>query len=141
VANGHSAGHTEYNIELVNRSSRTCTVYGFPGLLLLDSRHAPVPTDVLWGVSTTKQTITLRPGAAASSTAYFSPDVPGVGDNTSPSPGTVWTCEPVSAYIEITPPDETSHLVVPVAPPTPVCERGQIAVSELVAGAKGPNQP
>ncbi|HTJ70929.1 MAG TPA: DUF4232 domain-containing protein [Actinospica sp.] len=141
VENGQSAGHTEYNIQLVNRSSHTCTVYGFPGLLLLDARHAPLPTDVHWGVLTVKRTISLRPGSAASSTAYFSPDVPGEGDNTSPSPGTVWTCEPVATYIEITPPDETSHLIVPVSPPTPVCERGQIGVSELVAGTKGPRQP
>ncbi|HET9172300.1 MAG TPA: DUF4232 domain-containing protein [Actinospica sp.] len=144
VPNGHSAGHTGYNIRLTDVGGRRCTVYGFPGLQLLDAHHAPVPTDAHWGTAFGGETlITLSPGGSASATAYFSPDVPGVGDNTTePSPGaSPWTCQPVAAFIEITPPDETTHLIVPVAPPTPVCSRGSIYVSPFVAGTKGPNQP
>jgi hypothetical protein len=131
------AGNITYDVVLINTSSHTCTVYGHPGMLLLDTHHVPLPTHVEWGTTTPNRVITLAPGHSAAASARFSPDVPGTGDNTASSSGT--TCEPTAHYTEITPPDETTHLVVAVGPPTPVCERGTMSVSAFMADSQGPN--
>lgn len=125
-------GHVGYIIELTNTSAHPCTVYGHPGLQLLDAHHKPLPTHVQWNGQVPNRVVTLAPAASASASAYFSPDIPGVGDAQSGA------CQPVAAYTEITAPNETTHLVVPVTPPTSVCERGTMSVSALVAGTKGP---
>jgi hypothetical protein len=138
VRGSQGAGNIVYNIELTNITSHTCTIYGHPGLLLLNAAHGALPTDVMWNSMVADHLITLAPGKSASASARFSPDVPGVGDNPGSGPG--WTCEPTAVYTEITPPDETAHLVVPVSPATPVCERGGMSVSAFVAGSAGPGE-
>jgi hypothetical protein len=76
----------------------------------------------------------VSPGHSASASARFSPDISGPGDSAHAP------CEPTAYYIEITPPDETTHLVVPVEPATPVCERGTLQVAAFVAGPMGPGE-
>lgn len=136
VPDSEAAGSISYNLKLTNSGKRICTVYGFAGMLLLDKKHAPLPTHVVWNSLVPKQLITLKPGASAAATDRFSPDVPGTGDNAAPGSA----CQPTAAFAEITPPDETTQLVAPVSPPTSVCERGTMSLSAFVAGAKGPNQ-
>lgn len=141
VVNGSAgAGSISYNLRLTNKSGHLCTIYGFPGMLLLDAKHRPLPTNVVWDSLVPKRLVWLIPGASASSTVRFSPDVPGTGDNGTAAPGQPWTCEPTAYYVEITPPDETTQLVTSVAPATPVCERGTMQTSALIAGGTGPNQ-
>lgn len=141
VVNGSAgAGNISYNLRLTNTSGRLCTIYGFPGMLLLNARHQPLPTNVVWDSLVAKRLVWLIPGGSAASTVRLSPDVPGAGDNGTPAPGQQWTCEPTAYDIEVTPPDETTQLVTAVAPATPVCSRGMMQASALIAGGTGPNQ-
>lgn len=136
VPDSVAAGNIVYNIKLTNTSTRTCTVYGHPGLLLQNAQHAALPTHVDWNSMVPDRLITLKPGQAVSASARFSPDVAGTGDTAAPGAA----CEPTADFTEITPPDETAHLVVSVRPATPVCEAGTMAVSPFVAGASGPGE-
>lgn len=140
VADSAAAGSISYNLRLTNTSTHQCTIYGFAGMLLLDANHKPLPTKVQWDSLVPKRLLRLNPGGSAAATVRFSADVPGVGDNTTAAPGQQWTCEPTAYYTEVTPPDETTQLVTAVSPPTPVCERGTMAVSAFVDGSTGPNQ-
>ena len=88
-----------------NRSTAPCTLYGFPGLQMLDERGQPLPTSVNWGSDyivhpQQPAVVTLRPGDDASFT---------LGGTT---PG-VWgqTC-PTSIRLLVTPPNETHSLVI-----------------------------
>lgn len=128
------AGHITYTIRLTNTTSRPCTLYGHPGLLLLGVNNAPVPTHVQWNAIVPNRLLTLAPNASASASARFSPDIPGTGDATSGN------CQPTAAHIRITPPDETTSLVATVAPATPVCERGALSVSALAPGRTAPGE-
>ena len=109
-----AAGHVSYNIELTNKSAHTCTLHGYPGLLLLDISRTPVPTNVIWDPQPVKPLIGLKPGASASAAARIGHNGT-VGDNIPTSTAGPQTCQPISEYIEITPPDETTQLIVPVA--------------------------
>ena len=114
VVGSAGMGNIVYKITLTNTTPHSCTLYGYPGLLLLDVKHAALPTNVLWMPDPTKHLITLAPGASASASDRFTLNVPSFGDNTALPPGGVWVCQPTAVYIQITPPDETTHLVVKV---------------------------
>ena len=136
VIGSAAAGSISYNLRLTNTSPNQCTIYGYAGMLLLDANHKPLPTNVQWDSLVPKELVRLGPGGSVAATVRFSPDVPGTGDNFA----RYGTCEPTAYYTEVTPPDETTQLVPAVSPPTPVCERGTMAVSAFIAGATGPNQ-
>lgn len=140
VPGSAGAGNISYNLRLTNKTTHLCTIYGFPGMLLLDAQRRPLPTNVVWDSLVAKRLVWLIPNASAASTVRFSPDVPGSGDNGTAAPGQKWTCEPTAYNIEVTPPDETTQLVTGVVPPTPVCERGTMQTSAFIAGGTGPNQ-
>lgn len=134
VQGSAGAGNIVYNIDLKNTSSHPCTVYGYPGMLLLDAQHKPLPTNVQRSSIVAKTYVTLIPNGDASASARFSPDIPGPGE---PASG---ACEPTAAFTEITPPDETTQLVTAVNPATSVCEHGSMQVSAFVRGATGPGE-
>jgi hypothetical protein len=106
----------------------TCFVSGLPRLQLLDRLRRPLPTKVTAafqpGLSAAR--VLLRPGRATKSSARFSPDVPGPGE---PRAGT--QCERRSYYVRVTPPPGRGTFVVPVRPPTPVCEHGRLSVTAM----------
>ena len=118
-------------LTLTNRSSRTCPVTGFPGLQLLDSSSKPLPTNVVRDQQQPPQTVQLAPGAAAYTTLHWGL-VPGDGE-----PQTT-QCEPTPASVEVTPPDETTHLVIGWTY-GPVCQKGRIDLPALAPGP-GPTQ-
>jgi hypothetical protein len=62
--------------------------------------------------------IALAPGAAATADVRFSPDVAGTGDQTSGD------CQPKATTLRAA--LGGAQLDVPIAPPTPVCERGTL---------------
>lgn len=119
-----------------NASATTCTLYGFPGLQLLDAQGRPLPTSVNWGsdyvVHPQQPTlVALRPGDEASFTlGATSPDPYGL------------TC-PTSSQLLVTPPNETRSLTIAYALSSaegtdpdgghPVC--GRVTVSPVYAGA------
>ncbi|MFJ4844845.1 DUF4232 domain-containing protein [Streptomyces sp. NPDC088733] len=100
-ANNPGAGQENFPVVLTNRSSRTCTVYGFPGLAFVDSAGRQVTVDPERQTGMAKQRITLAPGASAWAPMTFSnPDISGAT--------TV-----VPAAVLVTPPDERTSLRVP----------------------------
>jgi Protein of unknown function (DUF4232) len=111
-----------------------CTLFGFVGMLMLDDAGHPLPTRVVrsGGIFSTQggpARFLLGPGtpAAPSAGATFQAawsDVPH---------GSEGPC-PQAAQLEITPPDETDHVVLPVsgwslAP----CAAGEIDVTPMRA--------
>jgi hypothetical protein len=127
VPGSGAAGQISYALRLRNRSANSCFVTGMPGLRLLDRAGRPLPTHVAPaqpGVATAVRVV-LAPGARAVTTARFSPDVPGVGEPVGR------TCERRAYRVRVLLP--ATSFVVPLRPPTPVCEHGRMLVSVLVA--------
>lgn len=120
-----AAGTIHDTLALKNISGAPCTLYGYVGELMLDAQGQPLPTTVVRGQGTASindapQHFTLQPGASATFVMEWS-DVPH-GNETS--------C-PQSTSIEVTPPDETAFLTLPlkIAP----CAGGTIHISPVRA--------
>jgi hypothetical protein len=133
VRGSAGAGGISYTLRLHNRSSAACFVSGIPGLRLLGRTGAPLSTHVRPSHpgALTAVRVVLRPGGFAAATARFSPDIPGPGEPQTKQ------CEPTAYYLKVSPAGRGS-VVLPVSPPTPVCEHGQLFMSALVAGRRGP---
>jgi hypothetical protein len=119
------AGNIVYRLALRNQSAQTCTVSGLPRVRLLTRGGAALPTHVTPARPGTGAAalIRLAPGAKATATARFSPDVPGVGE---PVAGT--RCERVASRLRVFAPGGGST-IVPIVPPTSVCEHGGLQFS------------
>ncbi|HKT38085.1 MAG TPA: DUF4232 domain-containing protein, partial [Ktedonobacterales bacterium] len=104
---GGAAGHIGQMGQFTNSSTTTCTLYGFPGAVMLDSQHQPMTTHALWQTSAymysnqMKTLVTLTPGASA----YFAVTWSDV------TTGSATTC-PTSSYLSVTPPNDFSVLTV-----------------------------
>jgi hypothetical protein len=116
------AGQISYALDLKNTSGSSCFVTGLPAVRLLGAGGTALPTKVAAerpganpGVK-----VSLAPGASARTQARFSPDVPGVGEGTAGGP-----CEPKAVQMRVTAPGGGT-VVVPVEPPTSVCEHGSL---------------
>ena len=133
VPNSQGAGNVLYTAQLKNRSSEACFVSGIPGLRLVGKTGKLLPTHVspAHAGALTAIKVTLRPGGYAAATARFSPDVPGTGE------GHKGPCEATAYKLRITP-TGGGTLLVPVSPPTPVCEHGGMTLTVLIAGKRGP---
>ena len=117
-----------YALTLRNVSTRTCFVTGIPRLQLLTRAGVRVPTHAKPSNpgALTAVIVRLKPGKSAVTRARFSPDVPGPGEQT---PG---RCEPIAFKLRVTPSGGGS-VVVPVRPPTSVCEHGTLTLPALSA--------
>lgn len=114
------AGTIVYRLRVTNTSPVACYVSGLPDVQLRGSNGADLPTDVVpeqQGEDTAAH-VTLQPNGSASADARFSPDVNGTGDSTN------GPCQPKSVSMRVG--FGGAPLDVPVNPPTPVCERGQL---------------
>jgi Protein of unknown function (DUF4232) len=120
------AGQRYATLVLRNASRRSCTMFGYPGALLLASNGRALPTNVVRDRSVRPRTIVVRPGGRATSQWHWSV-IPGVGEQ---HPG---RCEPPPARVEVTPPNDFSHLVLPWRS-GPVCEHGTITVRPMRLG-------
>lgn len=122
------AGQISYALRLRNRSKHACFVSGLPRLQLLGRTGKLLPTHV-WPAHPGAQSairVVLAPGKYAVATARFSPDVPGVGEQVK------GPCEPKAFRARVWPPGGgTGSFVVPVSPPTPVCEKGRLVFSAV----------
>jgi hypothetical protein len=104
---GGAAGHIGQMGQFTNSSTATCTLYGFPGAVMLDAQHQPMTTHALWQTSAymysnqMKTLVTLAPGASA----YFAVTWSDV------TTGSATTC-PTSSYLAVTPPNDFSTLTV-----------------------------
>jgi hypothetical protein len=117
------AGQQYATLELMNNSNHSCHTYGHVGLQLLGAHGSRVATDAVWDSTPAARRIVLAPYAAATAQLHWAV-IPGVGDQTGP-------CVNAPTHIEITPPDETSHLELKWTGGA-VCERGRIDVTALV---------
>jgi Protein of unknown function (DUF4232) len=124
-----AAGTIAESIVMTNTSTTTCTMFGYPGMQLLDANGNALPTNVVRGGATflsaaanqSPSTVTLAPGKVASFGLVYS-DVP-VGTQTS--------C-PTSAKSEITPPNDTAFAVIALA--ISPCNGGTVHVSPVYLG-------
>ncbi|MFI7030518.1 DUF4232 domain-containing protein [Microbispora rosea] len=115
------AGNRYAPLVLTNTSGKTCWVYGFVGLVLIDGRGDVLRTRTR-RESVTPHRVTLRPGASAHARLHWT--VVPSGHET--------RC-PASARLMIIPPDEVAHLEVPFS--ATVCDDGRIDVRPMAPGA------
>ena len=125
VPGSAGAGNIVYALTLRNRSAHACTVAGLPDVSLLGRSKAPLPTHVRPALPNRLTSVLVRiaPGHSTRATARFSPDVPGLGE-----PVAGRQCEPKAYHLAVHAPGGGTA-VVPVRPPTPVCEHGQLQLS------------
>ncbi|GAB2461008.1 DUF4232 domain-containing protein [Streptosporangium sandarakinum] len=116
------AGQRHAPLVLTNGSTRTCWVYGFPGLVTIDRNGDALRTRPR-RENVRPQRVTLRPGASAHFRMHWT-EVPS---------GRETTC-PASARLMVIPPDETSYLTVPFS--ARVCDDGRIDLTPAAPGAR-----
>jgi hypothetical protein len=127
VSDGQAgAGQRQVFLVLTNTSDDPCTVTGYPGLQLLTSTNAKVPTKVVRVSSPAAKTVTLKPNASASSTLTFGVVATGSEPETGP-------CEKNPSQIRVIPPDATTSVTAPWGF-GPVCNKGKISANAFVAG-------
>jgi hypothetical protein len=115
------AGNRYAPLVLTNTSGKTCWVYGFVGLVLIDGRGDVLRTRTR-RESVTPHRVTLRPGASAHARLHWTV-VPSGHETRCPS----------SARLMIIPPDEVAHLEVPFT--ATVCDDGRIDARPMAPGA------
>lgn len=122
VPGSAGAGNIVYKLTLKNTSALRCTVTGLPSGQLLGRYHNPLATHIRAANpgALTAVLVTLRPGQTTFATARFSPDVPGPGE------GRIGRCEPVAHWFRVRG-QGGGVTIVPVKPPTPVCEHGTLS--------------
>jgi len=116
-------GNRGFILTLTNTGSSECSLYGYPGLGLQDASHHVRPSHTHWGGTYFDQDpgrhlIVLSPGETASADfAYFS--------------GTGGSTDSVATYLEVTPPNDFTYLVVRI-PGAPVrIDRGNLYVTAM----------
>jgi Protein of unknown function (DUF4232) len=95
-----AAGTIYYPLEFTNLSHHTCSLFGYPGVSVLDRNGRQLGSPAGWGSRAGARTVNLAPGATAHTIlAYHDAAV-------STSPG----CDPVytAAQLRIYPPDQYS---------------------------------
>lgn len=125
------AGNIVYRLRVTDQSSQVCFVTGLPGVTLLDTHGRKLPTRASFAGRPGMLTAIMVPlttGRSATLTARFSPDVPGQGE-----PVSARQCEPTAYRLRVSP-SGGGAVVVPVAPPTPVCEHGSLQLTSFVRG-------
>ena len=99
-------GTRGFIVTLTNVSNHSCTLYGYPGLGLLNAKRQPLPTKTLWGMSyfdrnQVKSLIVLSPGETASADISFG--VYGTPANSV-----------LASYLEVTPPNCYNHFTIKI---------------------------
>ena len=115
VPGSQGAGQISYTLTLTNASPTDCTLTVQGAVVLLNASGSPLPTRTFGALPTG----VLAPGASASATARFSPDVPSAGDSQS------GTCQPKAYTLQVTPTGGGS-VNAPIKPATSVCGRGSL---------------
>jgi len=98
--NNPGAGQENFPVVLTNTSSRTCTLYGYPGTAFVDASGRQLGPDPQRS-SGDPQTVRLAPGRSAwAGLSFANPEVSGASTAT-------------PAALVVTPPDEEAPLKVP----------------------------
>jgi hypothetical protein len=133
-ANG-AAGSVGYTNDFKNVSNTTCTLYGYPGLQMLNASGQPIPTDAIRATSVTvppvpEKLVTLIPGSKADFDMGFAAST-GYGSAQCPT----------STRVEFTAPNDFQSLTVTMAirpyggPDIDQLHCGQIHISPVYAGS------
>lgn len=126
VGHGGAAGTQEMTFSLMNTSSTSCNTYGYPGMLLVSTAGAPLPTTVDRGGGLSFENIS--PGKvtlAAGATAYFNVGFNDVRTGTT-------TCSQTHR-VDVTPPTNTTHATVTTSLGIDACDNGTLHVSAVFA--------
>ncbi|MER5643250.1 DUF4232 domain-containing protein [Streptosporangium sp. NPDC002524] len=115
------AGQRYAPLVFTNTSGKTCWVYGFVGLIMIDGSGDALRTRTR-RESVKPRRITLRPGASAHARLHWN-QVPG-GNH---------PCV-TSARLMIIPPDEVAHLEIPFR--ATVCGDGRLDVTPMAPGTR-----
>ncbi|WP_436757379.1 DUF4232 domain-containing protein [Streptosporangium sp. V21-05] len=115
------AGQRYAPLVFTNTSGRTCWVYGFVGLIMIDGSGDALRTRTR-RESVTPRRITLRPGASAHARLHWNQ-----------VPGGSHPCV-TSARLMIIPPDEVAHLEIPFR--ATVCGDGRLDVTPMAPGTR-----
>ncbi|GGT05738.1 DUF4232 domain-containing protein [Nonomuraea spiralis] len=112
------AGNRNAPLVFTNRSRTACTLYGHPGLIMIDKQGDTLRTRVRRTTGPKRQ-VTVKPGATARTSLHWT--VIETGDEKNcPSP----------SRLLVIPPDEQSYVNVPFAA-GPVCDGGRLDVTPL----------
>jgi len=126
-ASDAGAGQRLQVVVITNTGGRSCTLFGYAGLQLVDGSRKFLPTTVTRGNGNAAdpgaKLVTLAAGGTASFAMSFSSCVNGPAGCSS------------STYLEVTPPDERDYLFDKA---DLMVFQGKIAVSAIVAGSAGP---
>ncbi len=122
-------------LTLTNQSSRTCTLYGYVGLQLVDANRRFLPTSV----ERIGSMLFRDHGPTSISLALGQSAQAGIGYGADPTVGTPHEqpC-PSARYLEVTPPDEKDYLFID-AKGIQACENGHLAVTALQLGRPFPD--
>jgi uncharacterized protein DUF4232 len=104
----YAAGSIGYTNSFQNISSTTCTLFGYPGMQMLNSSGQPIQTDVIRGTSVTVpavpvRLVTLAPGGKAWFDMGFS-DGSGYGND--------YDSCPTSTLVEFTAPNDFQSITI-----------------------------
>jgi Domain of unknown function (DUF4232) len=104
---GYQVGGGQYGItlKLANTGTTSCSLYGYPGLGLEDGSHRVMPSQTHWGETyfahdPGPSLIILSPGQSATASVAFAGGWPHQG----------W-----ADFLEVTPPNEYDHAVLPLS--------------------------
>jgi hypothetical protein len=116
-------GNRGFILSLTNTGSSSCTLYGYPGLGLENASHQVLPSHTHWGATyfypdSGRNLIVLSPGETASADVAYHH---GFGQST----------DSVATYLEVTPPNAYTHLIVRIpGAPMPIVH-GQLSVTAM----------
>ncbi len=101
---GEPGAGQRYATLVLTNHSKTCSVYGYVGIQLLNAQRLPLPTNVVRNRTQPPRQVVLSPGQSAFSALHWTV-VNGPGEPSDRQ------CEPTPSYIEVTPPDEMDFLL------------------------------
>ncbi|WP_039787295.1 DUF4232 domain-containing protein [Actinoalloteichus spitiensis] len=113
-----AAGNRYADLVLTNTSGRTCSIYGYGGMELVDENGRAIATDLRRTNDPGPQLVQLAPNASAAKKLHWTV-VPGEGDPEEEP------CGPEPVSINVIPPDETDPLSASWTL-GPVCDGGRI---------------
>lgn len=125
-------GHIGFVLVLTNRSSTNCMTGGYLGLERLGADRRPIATHLHRGSgylfpSPAPLTLVVPPGHSVSA---------GVEWLDGPVGSEPDSCSTAGHYLEVTPPNDTSHLTIRAA--TADCDHGYLSTTALAVGDHGP---
>jgi hypothetical protein len=132
TVDGAAAGSVRATIEVRNKSSRDCDLYGYAGIQLLNYFRAALPTKVTWSTSAFFLTTPARAEVVGlpSGTQPLTRDRPVAGHAYIPlSFSDVQGQCSEAALLRVTPPDASTSLVIPGN--LVVCSGGALVVNPI----------